>query len=357
MMLRGGGCAVNQEFDLCRVRLGQSLLEALSSIEASGLAIAIVEDGVGCVAGTLTDGDVRRALLGGAALNSPVDSHIRRVFTSVGPATSRPEVLDLMQSRRIAQIPILDADGRLAGLHTLHEILGSVTKPNWAVVMAGGRGERLRPITESIPKPMVKVAGRPILERLVLHLVGFGIREVFVSVNFMSEVIESHFGNGDAFGCRITYLREEKPLGTGGALSLLPGVPEHPLLVLNGDLLTQANLAKMLAFHDSGSHEATIGVHEYVHTVPYGVVDIEEGKVTGIREKPTQAWLANAGIYILDPSILKRVPKETYFPLPALVEECLERGEPVGAFRIEEDWVDVGRHHELKRARGEEDRP
>lgn len=344
---------MKKPFDLCRIRLGQSLLDAFGSLEASALSIVIVEDGAGCVAGTLTDGDIRRALLKGAALENPVDRHIHRAFTSVGPVTSRPEVLDLMQSRRIGQIPILDADGRLVGLHTLHEILGNATKPNWAVVMAGGRGERLRPITESIPKPMVRVAGRPVLERLVLHLVGFGIQEVFLSVNYMSEVIESHFGKGAAFGCRITYLKEEKPLGTGGALSLLPRAPEHPLLVMNGDLLTQFDVSEMLAFHRDGRFKATVGVHEYFHTVPYGVVEHERGRITSIREKPTQSWLANAGIYVFDPGILGRVPKDAYFPLPALVEECLENREPVGAFNIGGDWIDVGHPKELNRARGE----
>ena len=257
-----------------------------------------------------------------------------------------------MQSRWLSQVPILDEHGRLIGLHTLHEILGASPRDNWAVVMAGGRGERLRPLTDTIPKPMIQVAGRPILERIILHLVGFGVRRIFLAVNYKADLIESHFENGARFGCTIEYLREEKPLGTGGALSLLPAVPTDPILVLNGDLLTQFDVGSLLAFHTSGRYCATVGVHEYTHTVPFGVVDLEDDQIVQIREKPSEVWLTNAGIYVLDPAIVARVPRSSDYPLPALIEECLERKDPVGAFRIEADWIDVGRQTELTRARG-----
>lgn len=343
-----------QSIDLCRIKLGQTMLDALRSIDASGVAIALVEQPDGKVAGTLTDGDVRRALLRGATLETAVDAHAQRQFTAVGPTADRSEVLDLMQSRRIAQIPILDDEGRLVGLHTLQEMLGAAERPNWAVVMAGGRGERLRPITDTLPKPMIKVAGRPILERIVLHLVGFGIRRVFLAVNYLGSVIQDHFGDGTRFGCRIDYLSEQKQLGTGGALSLLNEKSTDALLVLNGDILTQINVASLLEFHQLGRFRATLAVHDYVHTVPYGVVERDGDRVTRLREKPTQSWLANAGIYVVEPALVERVPKDTFFPLPALVEECLDRDEPVGAFCMQEDWIDVGMHNELRRARGEE---
>jgi NDP-sugar pyrophosphorylase family protein len=282
-----------------------------------------------------------------------MEPHVQRHFTQVGHTVDRPEVLDLMQALTISQIPVIDTRGRLIGLHTLRGIIGTTPRPNWAVVMAGGRGERLRPLTDSIPKPMVKVAGRPILERIVLHLVGCGIRTIFISVNYMADVIEEHFCDGASFGCSIEYLRERMPLGTGGSLSLLPQMPSHPTLVLNGDLVTQFDVTRMLAFHDEGGYRATVGIHEYSHTVPLGVVEIEGDRVIQIREKPTQTWRVNAGIYVLAPELLQRVPPDTYFDLPALVEECLESGEAVGAFHVREDWVDVGHHRELKRARGE----
>jgi dTDP-glucose pyrophosphorylase len=334
------------------VRLGSPLRQALQSLDDSALGIVLVEDISGRVVGTLTDGDVRRAFLKGAAMTTPLDDYIMRTFVSVGPEASRAEVLDLMQSRWLSQVPILDGVGRLIGLHTLHEILGAAPRPNWAVIMAGGRGERLRPLTDTVPKPMIHVAGRPILERIILHLIGAGVRHIFLAVNYKADIIESHFGNGSRFGCTIEYLREEEPLGTGGALSLLPLTPHHPLLVLNGDLLTQFDVDSLLNFHARGAYRATVGIHEYTHTVPFGVVDIVNDCIVEMREKPAEVWLTNAGIYVLEPSVVARVPKATTFPLPALIEECLDREERVGAFRIETDWIDVGHQAELKRARG-----
>lgn len=344
---------------LRRLTIGvtSDLCEAMQAIDAGACEIALVVDHTGRLLGTVTDGDVRRALLAGATLDGPVEQVMNRRFAAVGEDANRSEVLDLMQARTLAQIPVLDSQGRLVGLHLLREIVGRQEKPNWVVVMAGGRGERLRPLTDSLPKPMVRVAGRPILERIVLHLVGQGFRRIFLSVSYMSEVIEGHFGDGGSFGCEIQYLREKDPLGTGGALALLPGKPLNPLLVLNGDLLTHFDATGMLAFHAERGYVATVGCYEYAHTVPYGVLDLEEDRVTGLREKPRESWTVNTGIYVLEPALLARVPKGTYFPLPALVEECLDRKEPVGAYRIAGDWVDVGLHQELRRARGEMDKP
>lgn len=334
-----------------------SLRTGMKALDRGAVEIALMVGPGGTLLGTLTDGDIRRAILGGASLEAAASKFMNRRFIAVSPSASRAEVLDLMRARSLQQIPILDEARRLVGLHLLREIIGASLRPNWAVVMAGGRGERLRPITDSLPKPMIKVAGRPILERIVLHLVGFGIRRIFLSVNYMGEVIEGHFKDGAALGCRIEYVKEEKPLGTGGALSLLPEKPVHPVIMLNGDLLTQFNVGNILAFHADGGYKATVGVHEYIHTVPYGVVEQEGDRITGIREKPTQTWFVNAGIYVFEPDLLERVPKDTYFPLPALVEECLDRGEAVGAFPIEEDWIDVGHPKKLRQARGEGDKP
>ena len=329
---------------------------ALEAIDCGACEIALIVDGHDRLVGTLTDGDIRRALLAGSTLDSDIESLMYRRFTFVNERAGRAEVLDLMRARTLEQIPIVDSEGRPVGLHLMREIIGGTERPNWAVIMAGGRGERLRPLTDAIPKPMIRVAGRPILERLVLHLAGFGVRRIFISVNYMADVIERFFGDGSAHGCRIEYLRESRPLGTGGALSLVPGRPSDPVMVLNGDLVTQWDVGRMLSFHCDGRFRATVGIHEYVHTVPYGVVETDGSSVVALREKPTLTWLANAGVYVLDGDLVERVPRDFHFPLPALVEECLERQERVGAFRIEEDWVDVGHHPELDRARGEGDR-
>jgi len=294
---------------------------------------------------------VRRALLKGAALESPAVEHCQRNYTAVGPGTGRAEVLDLMQARRFGQIPIVDEEGTLLGLHLLHDILGSTERPNWAVIMAGGQGTRLRPLTEKIPKPMVPVAGRPILERLVLHLVGFGIRRIFLAIHYLGHTIEDYFKDGSTHGARIEYLREEEPRGSGGALSLLPGRPEDPLLVMNGDLVTQADLGSLLGFHETGGYRATVAVRPYHHKVPFGCVEERDGRVVSIEEKPLVSRLINAGIYVLSPDLLERVPRQGAFPLPSLIDDCLARGESVGAWTIQEDWIDVGQAEHLHIAR------
>lgn len=322
------------------------------ALDHGAVEIALVLDDANRLVGTMTDGDVRRALLQGARLEDPLAPHVHRQFTAVGSEAGRAEVLDLMQARRLGQIPVIDSDGRLLGLHLLHELVGGGERPNWAVIMAGGKGLRLRPITEHIPKPMIPVAGRPILERLVLHLVGHGIRRIFLAINYLGHLVEAHFSDGRQFGCRIDYLREQHTLGTGGALALLPEPPVHPLVIMNGDVVTQADIGQLLETHERGGHVATVGVREYTHTVPYGCVGLDErgDRVVRFDEKPAISRLINTGIYVISPEILERVPRDCEFPITRLIEECLQRGEPVGAYELAQDWIDVGLKDQLKLA-------
>jgi len=326
-----------------------SLREAMLSLEQSTTGIVLVVDAQRRLLGVLTDGDIRRALLKGAVLEAGASAYMWRSFTSVDPSLGRADVLDLMRARTLHQVPIVNAQGKVVGLHLLKELVGAAERSNWAVIMAGGKGTRLGPITKHLPKPMLKVAGRPILERIVLHLVGHGIRRVYLAINYMGDVIESHFGNGERFGCRIDYLRENEPLGTGGPLSLLPEAPAEPLLVLNGDLVMQVDVDAMLSFHTAGQYQATIGVHQYYHEVPFGCVELDGSRILRMEEKPVLGKIINAGIYVLEPELLKHVPRR-FFPITTLLEESLQRGERQGAFMIEDEWIDVGRQDELRRA-------
>lgn len=330
-----------------------TLWDALRVIDQGACGICLLVDPQQHLLGTVTDGDIRRALLKGATLQDRVQPHAHTAFTSVHVRTPRAEVLDLMQARQIHQVPILDDEGRLKGLHLLHEIIGSAPRPNWAVIMAGGKGTRLGELTRSTPKPMLKVAGRPILERLVLHLVGSGIRRIFISTNYLAGQIEEHFGDGARFGCRIEYLREqpEEPLGTGGSLALLPEAPTDPIFVCNGDLVTQVDIAGLLEFHREGGQLATIGVRGYTHEIPFGCLEVSDGRVLSLVEKPALSQLINAGIYVLDPTLVTRVPRR-HFPITELFEEALRQGDPVGAFEIADEWIDVGQREQLKQARG-----
>jgi len=332
-----------------------SVLDALRTLESNAQGIVFVCDEDLRVLGVLTDGDLRRALLRGVSVDGRILHDVMsREFVSVPPSADRAHVLDLMLARNVAQIPIVDAEGRLVGLHTMREIIGEAPRSNRAVIMAGGKGTRLRPYTESLPKPMVRVAGRPMLERLVLHLVGHGIRDIYLSVNYLSDVVEKHFGDGSPFGCSITYLREESPLGSGGALSLLPPDIADPLLVMNGDLVTQIDFGRFLDFHTNGRFAATMGLHAHKVELPFGVAEVSGTNLLGLREKPTERFLVNAGLYVLSPEVLRYVPSGEEYPITELFYACLRDGLSVGAYYIDDDWMDVGRPSDLERANGRE---
>jgi dTDP-glucose pyrophosphorylase len=338
--------------DLFPVPEGGTLLDVLRALDRGGFGVALIVDAEGRLVGVMTDGDVRRALLASHPIDSRLGPFVNRAFTSVRPDVPRDDILELMRARQIEQVPIVGPDGHPAGLHLLHEIVGAAERPNWAVVMAGGRGTRLGSLTSNIPKPMLRVAGRPILERIVLKLVGHGIRRVFLSINYLGHLVEQHFGDGSRFGCQIEYLREDRPLGTGGSLSLLP-VPSAPVVVMNGDLVTQADVGELLDFHEGSRFAATVGVRRYLHTVAFGCVDVEGQRITSFEEKPTLTCMINGGIYVLSPALVRRVPANREYQLPELLVDCLGRNEAIGAFEIHGDWFDVGQKDTLQQARGE----
>jgi len=335
------------------VRREDTLLTAMRRISENSREVALVVDG-GQLVGIVTDGDIRRGLLAGLLLDAPVDKVMTTAYVHVGVEADRASVLDLMKARGIRHIPVVDRERRLVGIHFLEVLLGTADKPNTAVIMAGGEGRRLRPLTDRIPKPMVPVAGRPILERIVLHLVGFGVKRIHISVNYLAEVITDYFGDGARFGCSIDYLRESAPLGTGGALSLLRERPQHPLLVMNGDLVTQVDVTRLLEFHSRQEAVATLAARHYQVEIPFGVVTQRDNQLLELLEKPSPHYLVNAGIYVLEPELLPLVPADRFFPITSLFEMLLARKQRVAVYPIEEDWIDVGRREELSRARGED---
>jgi dTDP-glucose pyrophosphorylase len=322
-------------------------------MDITGAGIALAVDSEFRLIGTISDGDVRKALVRGCPLDSSIATHINRNCYFVLPTVPRAEVLDVMQARRFEQVPIVDEEGKVIGLHLLHDILGNIERPNWALVMAGGKGKRLRPLTEKLPKPMIRVAGRPLLERIILHLVSFGIHRIFLSVNHLASVIEDYFEDGSKFGTKIEYLREDHPLGSGGAVSLLPEAPENAVLVMNGDLIVDANIADMIAFHSQNDFYATMGVYSYFHQVPFGCVEIEDNRLAGLEEKPILEKTVNAGIYVLSPQAVSDIPKNTYFSITTLFEDAIKDHRACGTFPVEREWLDIGTPQQLRQARGE----
>jgi dTDP-glucose pyrophosphorylase len=327
-----------------------TIRDAMTAITGNGREVVLVRNDAGQIHGLITDGDIRRGLLAGRTLESSVTEVMTRDFFAVAPGADRASVLDVMKARMFRHVPVLDKERRLVAVHFLRDLIGGAPKPNVAVVMAGGKGSRLRPLTEKLPKPMIEVAGRPMLERIVLHLVGHGVQTIYLAVNFMAEVIEAHFQDGAAFGCRIEYLRESTPLGTGGALSLLAVRPEHPLLVLNGDLITHADLTAMLEAHAHGGHAATIGVGSYQVQLPFGKVTERAGQLIALEEKPEISFLVNRGIYVIEPEVIDYVPAQQEFPITALFEALLAAKRSVGVHYFSDSWLDVGMPEDLRRA-------
>lgn len=329
----------------------RTLLDGLRLMDGTGLEIVLVVCDRKLV-GILTDGDARRGLIRGLGLGCRITEVMQTHYRWVTPAVGRAEVLDMMKALRFKHVPVLDPDGAVVGLHLLNDIIASNVRPNPALILCGGLGTRLRPITETVPKPMIRVAGRPILERIVLHLVGQGIRSIHLAIHYLGEQIQAHFGDGSSYGCDIQYIVEEQPLGTGGAFGLLPESVDQPVLVMNGDLVTQFDVGRLIDAHAAQGNRATVGVRSYSHQVPFGVVDARDQIVLGIREKPILASTINTGIYMLDPVVREFVRRNEPTTVPTILDACIRSGWKVGLFHIDDDWIDVGRHEELDRARG-----
>ena len=332
--------------------------EVLESIDRGAQGIALVLDNERRLIATVTDGDVRRAILAGMDLELPVQALLLQrdpTFQS-GPVTApdgTPDeaLLHLMSETSLRQIPLVDEEGRVVKIALLSELVKEYELPLMrAVVMAGGYGTRLRPLTDEMPKPMLPVGDRPLLEIIVNGLREAGIRQVNLATHYKSDMIADHFKDGQGFGVDIRYVKEDQPLGTAGALSLLDESDE-PLLVINGDILTRVDFRAMLNFHREHEADLTVAVRQYEFRVPYGVIDTDGVAVTGISEKPLVRQFINAGIYLLNPSIRRLIPNGQHYDIPDLIQELLKQGRPVVCFPIREYWLDIGKSDQYDQAK------
>lgn len=333
-----------------------TIRQAIASIDQGVSGIALVLDGEQRLVGTITDGDVRRAMLAGKTLETQVSVLLSHKVGSFYPipvtapvGVKSEELIQLMKERVVRQIPLLDETGRVVDLAVLDDQLGYLDLPLQAVIMAGGFGSRLRPLTDELPKPMLPINGRPIMERIIEQLREVGIRKIHVTTHYKPEKIVDHFGDGRRFGVDITYINESSPLGTGGALGLMP-VPEEPLLVINGDILTQVNFRRLFEYHKEQKAEMTISVQRYEMQVPYGVIECDGSRVVSLSEKPQMEFLVNAGIYLLEPEILRFIPSNTYFDMTDLIQRVLDEKRMAVTFPIREYWHDIGRHDDYAQA-------
>lgn len=330
-----------------------SIREALKIIDSGAMQIAIVVDQDNRLIGTLTDGDIRRGLLNNLGLDNTIESIIFRTPTIAMLSDTKEEILKKALAKKLHQIPIVDDENRVIGIKEIDELVRPHTKLNRVVLMVGGLGTRLYPLTETTPKPMLKVGNKPILQTIVEKFAEYGFINIVMCVNYKSHIIEDYFGDGSAFGVNIEYILEEQRMGTAGALSLLRSVPKEPFFVMNGDLLTNVNFEHFLDYHTSQKAVATMGVREYDFQVPYGVVNIDEGKITSIIEKPVHKFFVSAGIYMLSSEVIDHIPKNIFFDMPTLFEKLISLNKSTVSFPIHEYWLDIGRMDEYEQANNE----
>ncbi len=330
-----------------------TIREALKIIDSGAMKIAIVVDNKDVLLGTLSDGDIRRGLLNNLNLDDMIETIIFKTPTVCKIEDTKERILELALEKKIYQIPIVDNNGKLIGIEEVDELLKPIQKNNKVVLMVGGLGTRLRPLTEKTPKPMLKVGDKPILETIILNFKKYGFTNIILSVSYKSEIIEKYFGNGLKFGVHIEYVHEEKRMGTAGALSLIREKLNEPFFVMNGDLLTNLNFEHMMEYHISNNSIATMGVREYDFQVPYGVVNVDGINIKSIEEKPVHNFYVSGGVYVLDSKVLNFIPENEFFDMPTLFEKVIDRNLKSISFPIREYWLDIGRMEEFKKANNE----
>jgi UDP-2,4-diacetamido-2,4,6-trideoxy-beta-L-gulopyranose hydrolase len=341
---------MNQQWKNALINPKTSIVETLKVLDRVALRIALIVDTDDKLLGVVTDGDIRRALLNNTPLTEVVSNIMNKNPLTVSVINSNENAKKLMSKFGVLSIPVVD-DGKIVGLECIQYPTEAEYLDNPVFIMAGGFGTRLKPLTDNCPKPMLKVGDKPILETLVKQFSKAGFRNIYISTHYLPDVITEYFGNGSNWGVNINYVYEKNPLGTGGALGLLPeNVEALPLIMINGDVLTNINFKRLLDFHNKSNGCATMCVREYRHQIPYGVIEGENNRIVSMIEKPTQSFFINAGVYVLEPEIFKSVKKDAHIDMPSLLQQHIECDKDVHMFPIHEYWLDIGRMDDYHKA-------
>ncbi|MEZ8985208.1 alcohol dehydrogenase [Vibrio cyclitrophicus FF160] len=329
-----------------------TIKHALEIINNEALRVAVVVDQDLRLLGMISDGDIRRGLLNDLTLSDSVVEVMNISPITAKSGASKECLVELMEQNQILSVPLIDQGGKIVGLETLHSALSKGQYKNPVFIMAGGFGTRLRPLTDNCPKPMLKVGDKPILETVIKSFIKAGFNNFYISTHYMPEQIHQHFGDGSSLDVSILYVHEDAPLGTGGALGLLPdSMPRDlPLIMINGDVMTKVDFQRLLNFHIENDADATMCVREYDYQIPYGVINGEGNQITSMVEKPIQRFFVNAGIYVVSPRVIQSVEKNQKIDMPTLLEQHMEERQKVLMFPIHEYWLDIGRMDDFKRA-------
>ncbi len=335
-----------------KITTNATIKEALQIIDNGAVKFAIVVDKEDKLLGTVTDGDIRRAMLNEKTLHSSIEQIYFRTPVTVSVNTSKEEIINICTTKKIYQVPVIDEVGKVVSIQILDELLKPKEHKNRVVLMVGGLGTRLKPLTDTTPKPMLPVGGKPILQTIVEKFVSYGFVNIIMCVGYKSQIIQDFFEDGSKYGANIEYILEDKRMGTAGALTLLSDIqkPCEPFFVMNGDLLTNVNFENMLDFHMAQNAKATMCVREYDFQVPYGVVNIKNGEIKSIEEKPVHKFFVSAGIYMLDTLCIEMIPEDQFYDMPTLFEKMIENNDMTVSFPIREYWLDIGRIDEYEKA-------
>lgn len=332
------------------VRYDVPIAETLKSMDNE---VALIVDDNGRLCGLVTDGDIRRAFLAGANMQTPVGEIMTKNPMTVSDRDEfkAGEIMALMLERHIRHLPVVNSEGVPVGLELLREQYDGNELAK-AVLMAGGKGTRLHPLTVDTPKPLLRIGNSTIIDNVISGLKSSGIRSIAVSVNYLGGQIKSHLNGNSDGSVDFEFLEEKQALGTAGALSLLEPRPERAFIVMNADLMTEVDYKAFVRFHRDSGNRISVCVRKMQETVPFGVINLDEGKrnIVSIVEKPVNSYFVNAGIYMLEPEVIDLIPPNQSFDMVSLIQKALDRGYKVGAFPILEYWRDIGRHQEMDTA-------
>lgn len=328
-----------------------TIRDAMRSLDKGSLRICLIVDEHNTLLGTITDGDIRRGLLQDAHMHDPASGIMNHHPITVRPSTTRDQRLRLMSAHDLTAIPIVDEKTKVIGLQTLHQAMQPEPRDNPVFIMAGGFGTRLQPLTDHCPKPMLRVGDKPMLQHIIERLAAQGFHNIYISTHYLPDIIRNHFGDGSKWQLNISYVHEQQPLGTGGALGLLPrNLPDMPLLLLNGDVLTKIDYTQMLEHHEHHDFDASICVREDEHRVPFGVIEAEGQLIINMVEKPIYRYKINTGIYVLNPDIVHSVKSGQHIDLPTLLEQHRQSNKKIGIYTSYDYWLDIGQMKDYQKA-------
>ena len=339
----------------CIIQKDAKIMDAVEAIDTSGMQIALILDEKEKLLGVLNDGDIRRAVLNRIDFSSNIETIMKKNPVVAHVGQTNEDLRKMMKVKQVHQIPLIDHDGKILNVISFTDVIGSGKRDNAVVMMAGGIGSRLMPLTENSPKPLLKIGSKPILEIILESFIEKGFYRFYISVNYMSEKIEDYFGNGSRWGVEIEYIEEKERLGSAGSLGLLKDSLDLPVIVMNGDILTKVDYSAMLSYHESEHAIATMAVREYKSRIPYGVINLSNNRIKSIVEKPMESYMVNAGIYILDSKVIRNIDGKQYLDMPDFFVRLINANMKTVVYPIREYWIDIGQIENFQQAQTDYD--